>query len=360
MAQKYLIFISSAVEDVKAERAALARVIWELGHVPVMPDGFDAADSTARRIVKRLISDCDYFLTLTAHKYGLMPNGESRLTDEYLMALKAEAPVLALIIDEKARWKGARKEQDEAAIRALEDFKVKLRAHPHAFWATLPELENKARELLLQEMFLNPRQGWSPGGGAVHPQVVNELGRLIVENEKLKKYVLTLGSGPSQWQEKIKHTLEVLTSNNETLSFFYAPGGNWENTIKCRYLRLFKLLAPELYTGKTIAELSRFLGSVLNPDLSRTVRKDYPVPSNTIKKIMADFNLLKLVQFFGKEGNDTWELTEFGKEIYAAYRLRQFERRLKDGNAKMIAAAGEGDEDELIGEAAVPSNPPPA
>jgi hypothetical protein len=343
MAQKYLIFISSTAEDLKAERTALARIIWELGHIPVMPDGFDPADPTAQRIINRLIGDCDYFVSLAAHKYGLLPGGTSRIVGEYLMALKAEVPVLALIIDEKARWKGTRKEQDEEAVKALEDFKVKLQSHPHIFWSTLPELENRARELMLQEQFLNPRLGWEPGGGAVHPQVINELGRLIIENEKLKKYSFTEGASPTQWQEKIKHTLEVLAVNNETLSFFYVAGNNWENTIHSRYLRLIKLLSPELYTGKTTAELSRFLGSILNPDLSRAVRKDYPTPSNTIKKIMADFNLLNLVQFSGKEGNEIWELTDFGKELYAVYRLRQFERRIKGGNTKMI---GNGEDED--------------
>ncbi|MDR0555115.1 MAG: DUF4062 domain-containing protein [Treponema sp.] len=329
MAQKYLIFISSSTEDLKTERAALSRIIWGLGNIPVVMDGFDRKDPVDEQIVKKHIADCDYFVSLVAHKYGLLADGSSKIADEYAQALKANVPVIALIIGEKARWKESRMERDEEVIKALSAFKEKLCSHPHAFWTNAQELENNARELILHEMFLNPRQGWSPGGSSVHPQVVNELGRLIGENEKLKRSVLSENRDPNQWHDKIKHTLEMLAVNKESLSFYYVAGTNWENTIKCRYLRIFKLLAPELYTGKTTADLSRFLGSILNPDLSRTVRKDYPIPSNTIKKIMVDLNLLKLVRFSGEGGGEVWELTEYGKELYGLYRLRHFERLLK-------------------------------
>ena len=55
----------------------------------------------------------------------------------------------------------------------------------------------------------------------------------------------------------------------------------------------------------------------------------YPTPSNTIKKIMADFTLLKLVKCSGSGENEAWGMTEFGQEVFAAYRLRQMERPLK-------------------------------
>ena len=85
--------------------------------------------------------------------------------------------------------------------------------------------------------------------------------------------------------------------------------------------------------GKSTAEISRFLGTVLNPDLEKTVRKDYPTPSNTIKKIMADFATLKLVGCIsgegGNEGDEIWEITQHGKDIFSAYRITQLERALE-------------------------------
>jgi hypothetical protein len=124
----------------------------------------------------------------------------------------------------------------------------------------------------------------------------------------------------------MKKALKVLALNKATLSFHYVDGENWENARKFRCLRIWKLLVPELSIGKTTAEISRFLGNVLNPDLEKTVRKDYPTPSNTIKKIMSDFALLKLVKYSDQGDEEVWEITEYGKELYSVYRMRLLER----------------------------------
>jgi hypothetical protein len=190
------------------------------------------------------------------------------------------------------------------------------------------DLCQKAQTLLIREMNLNPRPGWVPAVQAIDPSVVNEISRLSRENEDLKQQIKTEGSGIlTRLREQTRQTLKLLAVNKVTLSFYYSPGENWENTRKFRYLRIFKLLVPEFSLGKSTGEISRFLGNVLNPDLEKAVRKDYPTPSNTIKKIMADFALLKLVRCSRPEGDEEfWEITGYGKEVYAAYRTRQFER----------------------------------
>ena len=188
--------------------------------------------------------------------------------------------------------------------------------------------------LLIREITIHPRQGLVKAGETVDPLVVNELSRLSRENGELKKRIkMESGEFVTRLGEQMKHTLKVLALNKAALSFYYTSGENWEHTRKFRYLRLFRLLVPELSLGKTTAEISRFLGNVMNPDLEKTVRRDYPTPSNTIRKIMADFSLLKLVktpEAGGRAGNsgddEVWEITGYGKELYAACRLRQLEQ----------------------------------
>jgi hypothetical protein len=137
-------------------------------------------------------------------------------------------------------------------------------------------------------------------------------------------------------QDEKKRVLKLLTHNKIPLSFYYTPGENWENTRHFRYIRIFKLLVPELVLGKSTAEISRFLGTVLNPDLEKMVRKDYPTPSNTIKKIMADFATLKLVGCIsgegGNAGDEIWEITQHGKDVFSAYRITQLENAMEKKN----------------------------
>jgi hypothetical protein len=181
-------------------------------------------------------------------------------------------------------------------------------------------------------MCVNPRPGKVRGDSVIDPAGGNEIARLSRENAALRPKVDFSGSGGSgRLRDDLKQTLKVLALNKVSLSFYYTSGDNWENTRQFRFIRLFKLLVPELALGKTTAAISRFLGTVLNPDLDKTVRKDYPTPTNTIKKIMTDFSVLKLVKctnFEETAGDEVWEITEHGQELYAAYRLRQLEKNI--------------------------------
>ena len=331
MSKKYLVFISSTQDDLKAERRELTRIVTEMGAIPVTMDAFDITLEEDRRVIRKAIGECDYFINVTAYKIGEKIEKSYALELEYAYAKKAGLPVLALIINEKARWKDAKKEKDSDAAMALEAFKKKLRAHSGDTWNTMGELKQKAIFLLNREMYINPRRGWVPSTEAVDGSVANELARLIRENEVYRSQIDLDGMDIfTKVRENIKHTLKVLAENNISLSFYYINGENWENTKTFRYLKLLRLLAPELSTPKTVMDISRFLGTILNPDLARDLRKDFPTPSNTVKKIMADFTLLKLVKFTGNAAlpqetqgdNEAWEITEYGNEVFGAYRLR--------------------------------------
>ncbi|MDR3131199.1 MAG: DUF4062 domain-containing protein [Treponema sp.] len=328
MARKYHIFVSSTIEDLRNERRVLSRLIWEMGHIPVCLNEFDITNEEDEKVIKRLIGDCDYFMALAAHRYGPHADSQAGRETEYALALKLGIPVLGLILGEKARWKESKKDTDAALICAMDDYKRRLQSHPHIFWINAQDLKQKTRELLSREIFLTPRNGWIVGDSFAGPPAVNVMGRLVAENEDLKRQFLVQDSPADFRKQAVKHTLSILSGQRITLSFFYNPGETWENTIKCRYLRLFHLLTPELYLGKTTADLSRFLGSILNPDLTRAPRKDYPTPSNTIKKIMTDFHVLKLVHYTGGKNEENWELSAYGKEVYSVYRIRQIEKNI--------------------------------
>jgi hypothetical protein len=330
---KYHFFIGSTLDDLKNERKELFRIVMELGHIPVMADYLDETARNAPKLLQQSIEECDYFIALVAHKYSATDGTVLPLIAECSIAAKKGIPVLALIIDEKARSKPAKKEKDAAIIRKLGDFKAKLQKGSYETWLNIPDLCQKTQTLLIQELNINNRPGWVKADRLIEPTVANELSRLSSENNALR-YQIRLGDSvaTAKLKDEQSHALKVLALNKLTLSFYYANGENWENSRQFRYIRIFKLLFPELSLGKTAADISRFLGTVLNPDLDKTVRKDYPTPSNTIKKIMADFSMLNLVRCVNSEeetaGDEIWEITEYGKELYSVYRMRQLEKVL--------------------------------
>jgi len=330
---KYHIFIGSTLDDLKNERKVLPRIVMELGHIPVMADYFDDTARNSQNLLQKAIEECDYFIALVANKYSAADGKTLPLVAQYAIAAKKGIPVLALVIDEKARSTQAKKEQDPEIIRKLDIFKANLREGPCETWLNTPDLCQKAQSLLVQELNINTRPGWVRAEKLIDPAVANEISRLSGENDALRRRIRIMDDGElvNRLRDQLKHAIKVLALNKVTLSFYYASGDNWENSRQFRYLRIFKLLVPELALGKNTAEISRFLGTVLNPDLNKTVRKDYPTPTNTIKKIMADFSMLKLVRCIDEEGaadKEIWEITEYGKELYSAYRMRQLEKAL--------------------------------
>jgi hypothetical protein len=314
-----------------------------MGHIPVCMDSVDITEKNGWRIIKQNIAESDYFVSLIAHRYGLLPEklgGKISSTEiEYAQAIRERVPVLALIIDDKARWKAAKKDDDPSLLAALDEFKEKLKSHPHAEWLNMQDLKQSVRELLGRETALNPRDGWVPGSERTSPETANALGRLIAENDKLRRRIAVRDGAGGRLQKRIRRVLELLAANRVSLSFFYTEGENWENTIECGFLKIFRLLVPELYLGKSISEISRFLGNILNPDLSRFIRKDFPTPSNTIKKIMTDFHSLHLVQYISNTNEEVWQISDYGKEIYSFYRQRQLDKIVKTATTAQSSAA---------------------
>jgi len=330
MDKKYFIYISSTDTNLKNEKIELCRLITELGAIPICMDGFDISEEEDRRIIRKSLESCDYFINITAFKRGEMIGSSSVSELEYSWAIKSRIPVFALIISDTARWKDSKKEKEEPAKMALEDFKAKLRQNSNISWNNIGDLKSKTLALISREMFLKPRQGWVPSDEMMNSSVANEMSRLIRENETLKSRLRMEGTDiVKRIRSQMRQALRVMSANRVSLSFYYTQSENWENTKSFRYIKIFRLLAPELISSKTIGEISHFLGNILNPDLDRVVRKDFPTPSNTIKKIMTDLALLKMARYTGNGENEVWELTEYGKETFSVFRLRQMNRNMQ-------------------------------
>ena len=330
---KYHIFVGSTLDDLKSERKEIIRIIMELGHIPVIADYLDVDNKNSVRMLQKIIEGCDYFVALSAHKYCAADEKRFTLMPEYAIAVKKEIPVLALIIDEKARWKQTKKDTDPALVRKLNDFKAKLMKGSFQTWNTTMDLCKNAQALLTEEFIINARPGWIKADNILEPMVANELSRLSFENNILHRKLCHNDSKASlKLQDDQKKILKLLAANRVSLNFCYTTSDNWENTRQFRNIRIFKILVPELAVQKSTSEISRFLGTVLNPDLSKTVRNDYPTPSNTIKKLMADFSIFNLVRCTGikdgKNDDEIWEITGYGRELYSLYRLRQIEKAL--------------------------------
>jgi len=340
---KYHIFIGSTLDDLKNERREIQRIIMELGHIPVSAEYLDSKSKNYKQLLEKTIEECDFFIAVIAYVYAPKGKKISPLETECNIAEKNNIPVISFIKDEKTR-KNARKNARKKTIKEgkkaghtkkLEALKKRLGKGASEKWLNPKDLCRKLQSQLVRQINLQLCNGWVRADQTFAPTVANELSRLSSENEQLKHHINIDGNDiVARLRIQMKNTFKVLALNKVILSFYYASGDKWENGRSFRYLRIFKLLVPKLAVGKTTEEISNFLGAALNPEPDKHVRKDYPTPPNTIKKIMADLSLLKLVRCAGKkEGsdenagdNEVWETTDYGRELYSAYRMRQLNR----------------------------------
>jgi hypothetical protein len=334
---KYHIFIGSTLDDLKLERGEIARIIMELGHIPVSAEYLNNKSKNYKKLLESTIEDCDFFIAVIAQMYAPKGVKVSPLETEFNIADKNNIPVISFIIDGKARRLTAQKEKEASRVKKLEALKKRLGQGINETWLNQADLCKKLQNQLTKQINLMLRNGWVRADQTFAPSVANELSRLSTENEQLRHQMkIDSNDVVARLHVQMKNTFKVLALNKVILSFYYASGAKWENNRNFRYLRIFKLLIPKLVGGKTISEISGIIGAALNPEPEKPVRKDYPTPPNTVKKIIADLSLLKLVRSASKkEGanvspgdEEIWETTEYGKELYSAYRMRQLNKAL--------------------------------
>src|SRR3954464_8254349 len=105
MDKKFQVFVSSTRDDLYKERDAAMKAILEIGHIPVGMEMFSAADDDSWTLIKRQIDESDYYIVVTAYRYGsTAPDGFSYTEKEYDYACGIGMPVLGFVIDDSASW----------------------------------------------------------------------------------------------------------------------------------------------------------------------------------------------------------------------------------------------------------------
>lgn len=110
--RKYVIFISSTIKDLAAERRALIDATLERGHIPVAMEVFNPYDGdTNVDIINRYIEEADLFVIIVGAIYGsTLPEGPWDLPGfkptsytlyEYNQALNKGIPILKFFMDEE-------------------------------------------------------------------------------------------------------------------------------------------------------------------------------------------------------------------------------------------------------------------
>lgn len=335
MKTKYQIFVSSTYEDLIEERDLVIKSILEMGHIPVGMEMFSAGDEQQWELIKSQIDDCDYYVVISAFRYGSL-DGEIGYTEkEYDYAVSKGVPALGFLINDTVNWPAKKVDTNALKVEKLQVFKNKIQSKIVSYWDDKNDLYGKVSISLMKQFNTNPRVGWIKSSEQMSPEVVKEISRLSNENSNLRNKIDELEAEINREQrEEFEKILDTLKHNKRNLSFYYQYGRGWEDSTEFSLLEIFNLLAPELMIENSTKSCARILGLSLRPDDERRIRAEWGTPSNVVKKILADINVLDLImpspkKHSVKDDNDYWTLTEEGKRVFKVVRRELLEKNLE-------------------------------
>lgn len=332
MKTKYQIFVSSTYSDLKEERDQVIKAILEMGHIPVGMEMFSAGDDEQWEIIKTQIDDCDYYVVIVAHRYGSMDGDISYTEKEYDYAAEKGIPTLGFVIDDKADWPMAKTDDEEEKKKYLNRFKEKVKNKLVSIWQDKNDLYGKVSISLSKQFTTNPQTGWTRANESAGPEVLAEVSRLSKENSNLRDKIEQLNKELNKEKKReFQNTIETLNSKEYKIPFYYEYGDDWENDTKFSLYAIFEYLAPEMMVEISTKNAAKYLGKMLNPYKDRSVRQNWPIPSNHLKAYLSDLYVLDLVKpsekkHSVKDTNDYWTISEEGTDIYKAIRKKSLLR----------------------------------
>src|SRR5258708_5929255 len=111
MDKRYQGFVSSTYEDLRQERQEVMQALLELDCIPSGMELFPAADEDQWSLIKKVISECDYYVVISAGRYGSIgPQGQGYTEMEYRYAAEIGKPTIGFLHRDPQLLKAAKVE----------------------------------------------------------------------------------------------------------------------------------------------------------------------------------------------------------------------------------------------------------
>jgi hypothetical protein len=226
--KRYQVFISSTFHDLEKERQVVLATLLKYNCIPSGMELFPAADDSSWDLIKDVISSCDFYLVISAGKYGTIhpDTGKSFTEMEYEYAQKIGIPVLAFLHYDIDSLPLMMTEKSDDKRKKLSDFQDKLRSRNVCFWSNTGSLAAEVGPAILNVIESKSAIGWVRGD---------------VESEAVK-----LGEEVDMLKVKVKN-YEVLLA--DILDTRADPTKTAAQGIKKSYLRLLKRKDVKLLPG---------------------------------------------------------------------------------------------------------------
>jgi Domain of unknown function (DUF4062) len=186
--------VSSTFTDLQEERRLVSNSLAKAGYIAAGMELFPATDQDQFEYIKRIIDRSDYYVVITAGRYGsTASDGVSYTEKEFEYAKQKGIPVLALLHANPGSLASDKCEQSDIGRAKLKQFNEKLKTGRMTdFWSNKDELCTRAVIAVGNSVNLTPGLGWVRGDNAIDPKVLQEAERLRTENADLRSKIANL------------------------------------------------------------------------------------------------------------------------------------------------------------------------
>ena len=245
MEKRYQVFVSSTYADLQEERRNVIQTLMEMDCIPSGIEIFPAADEEQWEFIKRVISDCDYYILIIGGRYGsVTQEGISYMEKEYDYAVSIGLKVIAFLHKKPEDIPPKNSELDPELRGKLVAFRRKVtQGRLVKFWNQAEELPGLVALSLSKTIKTYPAIGWVRADRLANEQILNEINVLRKRNLDLEEQV-------SQFQNQSAFLgIENLAGITDEVKLFgeYLRGNSrytWEYL--ATWEELFGLIGPYL------------------------------------------------------------------------------------------------------------------
>lgn len=332
MNKKYQIFVSSTYEDLQIERQEVMNALLELDCIPAGMELFPAANEDQWSLIKGVIDDCDYYIVISAGRYGSIgPDGISYTEMEYRYAIEQRKPVIAFLHKDLESLPKKVTESSTKGQQKLKEFRQLMEKRMCKYWETAQELGSAVSRSLIMLQRKHPGIGWVRGDLVPDKEASLEILNLRKEIERLEAHL-------EQARTQAPPGTERLAQGDDEFEFYYNVSSSdktykrfsWKGSIKKSWNEIFYAISPLMIQEATDYELIEALKQLITREAIASIRKKHDLQGHSFQSFSverSDFHTVK-VQLLGlgliakstrnrsvKDTNSYWTLTPYGDGI---------------------------------------------
>ena len=332
MEKRYQVFVSSTYADLQDERRNVIQTLMEMDCIPSGMEIFPAADEEQWEFIKKVISDCDYYLLIIGGRYGsITPEGISYTEKEYEYAVSIGLKILAFLHKKPEEIPAKNTEMNPELQEKLISFRERVSAGRLVrFWENANELPGLVALSLTKTIKTYPAIGWVRANRIANNEILTEINDLRKKNQELEILLSINSSVPDKPLIENLAGIEEKFVVSGTYSFELTDTYHWASEIT--WSEIFAIIAPYLLEQPSDSKIQQILAKEIFETSNEYQESTFSVYIDnkiyqTIKIQLIALNLINIEYTKTTEGSvGFWNLTNNGEDLL--FQLRTIKKEM--------------------------------